>query len=257
MARRDEWARRAHDAGYRSRAAFKLRQLDDEFDLFAQGDTVVDLGGAPGGWVQVAAEAVGGNGHVIGVDRRRIEPLREVDATIDTLQGDLTESDTIDRLTDMIDGNADLVLSDMAPNMTGDYDLDHARSIHLASIAAEVADTILAPGGTLVVKVFEGADLDEFREELKTTFGFVATASPPATRDASSEVYLVCKDHLTAPVSIGDRLTVEIVNLGSEGDGIAKVEEYTLFVPDTEVGDTVEVEVTDIKPRFGFATLVD
>lgn len=253
MAKRDKWARRAHDAGYRSRAAYKLRQLDEEFELLSPGDTVVDLGGAPGGWMQVAAEAVGESGHVIGVDRRPIEAMSDLAATVEMVQGDLTEDSTIDRLEATLEGDADLVLSDMAPDMSGDYDLDHARSVHLARIAAEVTDAVLAPGGTLVVKVFEGRDLDELRNDLEESFNYVATASPPASRDASSEVYLIGKDHLTAPVASGDRLTVEIDALGSEGDGIAKVEGYTLFVPEVEVGDTLKVEVTEIKPQFGFA----
>ncbi len=257
MAKRDTWARRAHDAGYRSRAAFKLRQLDEEFDLLERGDTVIDLGGAPGGWLQVAAEAVGGEGHVIGVDRRHIEPVTDANARVDTIQGDLTESATIDRLREVIEAEADLVLSDMAPNMSGDYDLDHARSIHLAQIADEVAETLLATGGTLVIKVFDGRDLESLRGDLEERFRYVATARPPASRDASSEVYLICEGHLTAPVTVGDQLTVEIEAIGDEGDGIATVGSFTLFVPDTEVGETVEVEVTDIKPNFGFATLME
>lgn len=257
MAKRDTWARRAHDAGYRSRAAFKLRQLDEEFDLLERGDTVIDLGGAPGGWLQVAVEAVGGEGHVIGVDRRHIEPVTDANARVDTIQGDLTESATIDRLREVIEAEADLVLSDMAPNMSGDYDLDHARSIHLAQIADEVAETLLATGGTLVIKVFDGRDLESLRGDLDERFRYVATARPPASRDASSEVYLVCEGHLTAPVTVGDQLTVEIEAIGDEGDGIATVGSFTLFVPDTEVGETVEVEVTDIKPNFGFATLME
>lgn len=254
MARPDTWARRARDAGYRSRAAYKLRQLDDEFGLISAGDIVVDLGAAPGGWMQVAAEGVGQTGAVIGVDRRRIDPLEDAtDARVTTIRGDLTDSDTIDRLVDELDGGADLVLSDMAPDMSGDYDLDHARSIYLAGIAADIAREVLAPGGDFVVKVFEGRDLREFRSKLETDFGFVATARPPATRDASSEVYLVCKDRITAPVAVGDRLTVEIVDVGSEGDGIAKIDGFTLFVSGASTGDSLEIEVTDLKPRFGFA----
>ncbi len=257
MANPDQWARQAHDAGYRSRASYKLKQLDEEYDLFSQGDTVVDLGAAPGGWLQVAAESIGHRGHVVGVDRRRIESLEGFDVKIDLLQGDLTDQTTIEELALIVEDSVDIVLSDMAPNMTGQYDLDHARSIHLAQIAADIAASLLAPGGTLVVKVFEGRDLDEFRDSLETGYRYVATARPPATRDASSELYLICKERITAPVSVGDRLTVEIIDVGSEGDGIAKVDGFTLFVAGVETGDTVEISVTDLKPRFGFAEPVD
>ena len=204
----------------------------------------------------MAAEAVGRDGRAIGVDRRRIEPVESGGASVETIQGDLTEEDTIDRLVDSVGGDADVVLSDMAPNMTGDYDLDHARSIHLATIAADVATAVLAPGGSLVVKVFEGRDLADFRSDLETDYSFVATARPPATRDASSEVYLVCKGRLTAPVSVGEQLTVEIIDTGSEGDGIAKVDGFTIFVDSVEAGDEVTIEITDVKPRFAFASPV-
>lgn len=253
MGRRDAWTRRANESGYRSRASFKLQQLDEEFGLLDRGATVVDLGAAPGGWLQVAAEAVGPSGTVLGVDRRRIDPLEGAPARVETLRGDLTEAETIDRIAEAIDGTASIVLSDMAPNMTGDYDLDHARSIHLARLAADVADAILAPGGDLVVKVFEGRDLDQLRADLEDDFRFVATASPPASRDASSEVYLICRDHLTAPVTAGEHLTVEIEALGDEGDGIATVDGFTVFVEGVEIGETVDIEVTAVKPRFAFA----
>lgn len=257
MGKRDEWATRAHDAGYRSRAAYKLRQLDDEFGLIDAGDTVVDLGAAPGGWLQVAAKRAGASGRVVGVDRRSIEELPDAGAAVETIRGDLTEDDTVDAIAAAVDGQADLVLSDMAPNMTGDYDLDQARSVHLARIAATVADTVLAPGGDLVVKVFEGRDIDDLRADLEADYRYVATTSPPASRDASSEVYLICRDHLTAPVAEGEVCTVEITDTGDEGDAIAHIDGFTVFVEDADVGETVEVEVTAVKPRFAFARVID
>ncbi len=254
MARPDSWAKRARQAGYRSRAAFKLRQLDDSFDLFADGQTVVDLGAAPGGWMQVAIERVGAGGAVIGVDRRRIEPLEaDQSVRVELLHGDITDEDTHQRIRELADDGVGLVLSDMAPDMSGEYDLDHARSVHLAQQAFEVAQTLLKPGGDFVVKVFEGRDLDNFRSELEASFEYVATARPKATRQASSEVYLIGKGLLTAPVNIGDRYTVTIEAEGDEGDGIAKVEGFTVFVPDTHVGETLEIAITDVKARFGFA----
>jgi 23S rRNA (uridine2552-2'-O)-methyltransferase len=254
MTGKDQYYNRAKQEGYRARSAYKLRQLDATADLFADGDTVVDLGAAPGGWLQVAAEAVGPGGTVVGVDRQRIRPL---DAeSVETLRGDITEDDTVDALRDRV-GSADAVLSDMAPNMTGEYAVDHARSVHLARQAFGVARDVLEPGGDLVVKVFDGRDLDDLRADIDETFEYVRDVRPDASRDASSEVYLVGKGYLTAPVRAGDERTVEIVDAGAEGDGIARVEGFTVFVPGADVGETVTVRIEDVKPTFAFAERVD
>ncbi|EMA43724.1 23S rRNA (uridine(2552)-2'-O)-methyltransferase [Halococcus saccharolyticus] len=251
MSGRDEYYNKAKQQGYRSRSAYKLQQLDDTADLIASGDTVIDLGAAPGGWLQVAAERTD-DGRVVGVDRQRIESIDGVE----TVRGDLTEDDTQAELAERV-GEADLVLSDMAPNMTGEYDLDHARSVHLARQALDVARTVLAPGGDLVVKVFDGRDLDDLEADIEDEFEYVRTVRPEASRDESSELYLVGKGRMTAPVETGDELSVEITDTGDEGDGIAKVEEYTLFVSGAEEGETVRVRIEDVKPRFGFAERID
>ena len=251
MTGRDEYYNRAKQEGYRSRAAYKLKQLDETADLIADGDTVVDLGAAPGGWLQVATE-LAGTGTVVGVDRQRIDPVDGAE----TVRGDMTETSTREEVVETI-GEADVVVSDMAPNMTGEYDLDHARSVHLARIALETALELLAPGGDFVAKVFEGPDTDDLRGDVEAEFEYARTIHPEASRDASSELYLVGKGRLTAPVAAGDRLEVDIVDEGDEGDGIAKVDGYTLFVAGADAGETVEVRVTDVKPRFGFAERVD
>jgi 23S rRNA methylase len=256
MSGKDEYYNRAKQQGYRSRSAYKLKQIDENADLFAHGDTVVDLGAAPGGWLQVAAEAVGETGTVVGVDLQRIDDLADHD--VETIRGDMTEDRTRHYLREAVgEGGADVVVSDMAPNMTGEYSLDHARSVHLARQAFAVAEELLAPGGDFVVKVFQGDDLDGLRETVREAFEYVKTTSPPASRDASSEVYLVAKGRMTATVEAGDRLEVTVKERGEEGDGIAYVDGYTLFVPGTEPGDTVTVAVEDVKPRFGFAERVD
>jgi len=256
MGRKDHYYNKAKQEGYRTRAAYKLQQLDRLEGLIGPGNTVVDLGAAPGGWLQVAAEMAGERGVVVGVDRQRIDPLDDPDATVEYVRGDMTDESTRAEVVDLV-GDADVVVSDLAPNMTGEYGLDHARSVHLARQAFETALELLDSGGDFAVKVFEGQDLDDLREEMEAEFEYVRTTSPDASRDESSEVYLIAKGRLTAPVREGDRLTVEVVDEGSEGDGVAKVEEYTLFVRDGEVGDELEVEVTDVKPRFGFAERVD
>lgn len=251
MSGKDEYYNKAKQQGYRSRAAYKLKQLDDLEDVLSHGDRVVDLGAAPGGWLQVAKERVG-TGTVLGVDFQRIDPIEDVE----TIKGDMTNERTRERIAERV-GEADVVLSDMAPNMTGEYSLDHARSVHLARQAFETARDVLAPGGDFVVKVFEGQDLAPFKEDLEEEFEYVRTTSPKASRKQSSEVYLIAKGYLTAPVSEGDRLTVEIEDEGREGDGIARIEGYTVFVPGAGRGDEVEIEIEDVKPRFGFAKRVE
>ncbi|PSP56755.1 23S rRNA (uridine(2552)-2'-O)-methyltransferase [Halobacteriales archaeon QS_1_67_19] len=252
MTGRDFYYNKSKQEGYRSRAAYKLKQLDRAEDLLHDGKTVVDLGAAPGGWLQVAAEAVGDSGTVIGVDRQRIDPIDGVE----TVRGDMTEESTKDEVRELAGESVDAVVSDMAPNMTGEYSVDHARSVHLARQAFETALDVLDAGGDFAVKVFEGRDLDDLRTDIEEEFQYVRTLRPDASRDSSSEIYLVAKGRLTAPVREGDRLEVEIVDEGSEGDGVAKVEGYTLFVPGAEEGETVEVAVTEVKPRFGFAEVV-
>ncbi|MFQ3476488.1 TRAM domain-containing protein [Halonotius sp. F2-221B] len=256
MTRKDEYYNRAKQEGYRTRAAYKLKQLDREADLLSHGDRVVDLGAAPGGWLQVAAEAVGETGTVVGVDFQRI---RELDHdNVETIKGDMTEERTQDRLTEVIgEDGADLVISDMAPNMTGEYDLDHARSVHLARQAFAVAEEILATDGDFVAKVFQGQDLEALREEIEEAFQYVRTMNPEASRDSSSEVYLVGKHRLTAPVGVGDTREVKIVDIGEEGDGVAEIEGFTVFVSGATTGETVEIRITDVKPNFGFAERVD
>ena len=265
MTRRDDYYNRAKQEGYRARSAYKLKQLDETAGLFGQGRTVVDLGAAPGGWLQVAAERVGPDGVVIGVDRQRIEELEDPDSTVAFVRGDITEENTHDEIRDTVaevtgrdeQRPVDVVLSDMAPNMSGEYELDHARSVHLARQAFAVAEELLDTGGDFAVKVFDGRDLADLEADIAEEFEYVRQVRPDASRDSSSELYLVAKNRLTAPVREGDEREVEIVDVGAEGDGIAKVEGFTLFVPGTEQGETVQVEVTDVKPNYGFATRLD
>ncbi|MGM0590824.1 MAG: SAM-dependent methyltransferase [Halobacteriota archaeon] len=256
MARKDHYYNKAKQEGYRSRSAYKLKQLDEEANLLSTGDTVVDLGAAPGGWLQIASEAVGPSGAVVGVDLQRI---RRIDSdNVETIRGDMTDERTKEKLHALVgERGADVVVSDMAPNMTGEYSLDHARSVYLARQAFEVASELLDGGGDFVAKVFDGPDVADFRSELESSFQYVRAIHPDASRAESSEVYLVGKGLMTAPVAVGQELSVEITDTGREGDGIARVDGFTLFVSGVEEGDTVDVRVTDLKPRFGFADPVE
>jgi len=263
MTGKDEYYNRAKQEGYRTRAAYKLKQLDREADLLGHGDRVVDLGAAPGGWLQVAAERT--DGRVIGVDRRRIDPIDGVE----TIRGDITEDGTKETIREYVApggrtagdgtnkaGPVDVVLSDMAPDMTGEYELDHARSVHLARQALEVARDLLAPGGDLAAKAFDGPDLEGLRTDMEAEFEYVRAMRPEASREESSEVYLVGKRRLTAPVREGEEIEIEVEDVGAEGDGVAKVEGFTLFVPGAQQGETLTVRVTELKERFGFAERV-
>jgi 23S rRNA (uridine2552-2'-O)-methyltransferase len=251
MTDRDKYYNRAKQEGYRARSAYKLEQLDRTAGLLGEGNTVVDLGAAPGGWLQVASESVGPDGRVVGVDVQRVDPIDGVE----TIRGDVTDEDTRAAIREAV-GEADVVLSDMAPNMTGEYSLDHARSVHLARQAFETALEVLAPGGDCAVKVFEGPDVDDLRAEMDAEFEYVRSVHPEASRDASSELYLVAKGRLTAPVRAGDELEVTVEDTGSDGDGVAKVDGYTLFVPGVAEGETVYVRVDEVKARYGFARQV-
>lgn len=202
--RRDHYFRSAKKEGYRARSAYKLKQLDKRFHIVRPGQCAVDLGAAPGGWAQVLVEMVGENGHVFGVDLQRIAPIEG--ATL--MQGDFTKRSTHERLSAALDAQGfdavDVVVSDMAPDMSGNYDLDQVRSVHLCGMALRFAEKHLAHGGNFCCKIFEGADFQEFREHLRTRFRKVMQFHPPASRKSSSEVYLVAKGFLGNEDGVGD-----------------------------------------------------
>lgn len=174
---------------YRSRASFKLMQIDDRFNIFREGDSVVDLGASPGGWLQVAKERVGDEGTVIGVDLR---PIRRLDG-VTTILGDITEDGTMMRLQELFGGKADVILSDMAPNIGGHYSTDHARSVDLCYYAVNVCDRMLKKHGRMVMKVFMGDMIEDLKKELEKRFQSVKLHSPDASRPTSSEIYIIAK----------------------------------------------------------------
>jgi 23S rRNA (uridine2552-2'-O)-methyltransferase len=189
----DPYVAEAHRLGYRSRAAFKLIQLDERFQLLAPGRRVVDLGCAPGGWTQVAVERVGPPGAtpgaVVGIDINPTDPIQG--ATV--LQGDFTDPATAARIRDALGGPADLVLSDMAAPATGHAATDHLRIVALAEDAFAFAESLLVPGGTFVAKVFQGGAGGELLTALKLAFAELRHAKPPASRAESAETYVIAK----------------------------------------------------------------
>jgi 23S rRNA (uridine2552-2'-O)-methyltransferase len=187
----DPYVQRARQAGYRSRAVFKFLEINDKDRLVKPGMTVVDLGAAPGGWSQAVAKMVGRKGHVIAMDILPMEPLENVDF----LQGDFCEQEVLDRLLEMIgDQGVDLVISDMAPNMSGMEVVDQPRAMYLAELALELARQVLKPGGGFLVKVFQGTGFDQYLLELRASFGKVITRKPKASRPRSREVYLLARE---------------------------------------------------------------
>ncbi|HKJ72463.1 MAG TPA: RlmE family RNA methyltransferase [Gammaproteobacteria bacterium] len=199
MGKRSSWQRRqekdpyvaeAHRLGYRSRAAFKLVQLNDRDRFLSPGAVVVDLGAAPGGWLQVARQRVGEAGRVIGIDRLPMEPVPGTEL----IQADFAEDEGLAELRKVLDGaRVDVVLSDMAPELSGIKVADQARAMALCDLAVEFAREVLRPGGTLVMKVFQGEGFDELLRALRAEYRSVAPRKPDASRGASAEQYLVCR----------------------------------------------------------------
>jgi 23S rRNA (uridine2552-2'-O)-methyltransferase len=184
----DEFVKKAQKEGYRSRAVYKLLEIVEKKAIIRNGDKVLDLGAAPGGWSQVAAKLVGSQGKVIASD---ILPIELIDG-VDFLQGDFTEQSVYDELLVMTDGSkVDVVLSDMAPNMSGQLSVDQPKSMYLAELAIEMAIKTLNPGGSFVVKVFQGDGFDVFVQNAKKAFKKVSVIKPKASRPRSKEVYLL------------------------------------------------------------------
>ena len=185
--KKEHFYKEAKKTGYRARSAFKLKQIQKKFNLINKGDIVIDLGAAPGGWSQVAKEIVDKKGKVIGIDLSPIKPI----SGIAFLQGDMTQKTSIDELIKIIgEKKADVVLSDMSPDISGNYSVDQARSIYLCEQALSTAQLVLKPGGHFICKVFEGQDFVDFSNKVKAKFDMVKSFNPSASRKSSSEIYL-------------------------------------------------------------------
>lgn len=193
--RHDRYYRAAKRQEYRSRAAIKLSQIDREYGLFHDADIVVDLGAAPGGWSQLALERVGPRGRVIAVDLVRIAPLEGVT----TVRGDFRTSEVQARIFELLRKPADVVLSDMAPRISGQRDYDHARSLELAEAARSFAVRALQPGGDFLAKVFQGPDYPAFLERLAVDFEAVKGVKPKASSPRSSEIYVLARSRRGRP----------------------------------------------------------
>lgn len=186
----DPYVKDAQKAGWRSRASFKLIELNKKDRLFHPGQLVVDLGSAPGGWSQVAAKEVGGRGRVVASDILPMDVIEDVEF----IQGDFTDENVLEAILNTLGGDkADLVISDMAPNMSGMANVDQPRAMFLVELALDMARQVLKPGGNFVCKVFHGEGFDALMKDCKSEFDKVVTRKPDASRARSREVYLVAK----------------------------------------------------------------
>jgi len=186
--RQDHFYRRAKSSGKRSRAYYKIQQMDKKFRILQQGNSVVDLGAAPGGWTEYAVERVGRGGKVVAIDR---DPMDHVKGATFVL-GDMTDPATAEEVIERV-GKADLVLSDMSPDISGNYSVDQARSAYLVTIVLNFSRQVVRPGGSMVAKVFEGEDFKDLLIDIRSSYRKVKVHSPPASRAQSSEIYVIAR----------------------------------------------------------------
>lgn len=191
----DPYVAAAQREGYRARAAYKLREIDDKHRILIPGARVVDLGAAPGSWCQVALERIGEQGRVVGIDLLEVTPL--VGVTL--LQGDMTDPGTPERVQAALDGPADVVLSDMAPNMTGQKRIDQLRVIATVEAALEFAEQVLTPGGAFLAKTLQSGSAQDLLARLKREFAKVRHVKPPASRAESAETYVLATGFKARP----------------------------------------------------------
>jgi 23S rRNA (uridine2552-2'-O)-methyltransferase len=193
----DSYFKKAKQEGYRSRAAYKLIELHQRFRLMKAGDLIVDLGAAPGGWLQIAAKSIAPNGKVVGVDLQTIEPFSERAITL--VRGDITAPEIQEKIKTLLGGPVDCVISDLAPKLSGIRDADTARCLELNRTALQIATQLLRRGGKLLIKSFVNQELQVFTLELKKHFTAVQRTRPEASREGSSEFYFYAADFRDTP----------------------------------------------------------
>jgi len=197
----DHYVQQAQKDGYRSRAAYKLQEMDDKDKLLRPGMWIADLGAAPGSWSQVASKRVGQGGRVFALDLLEMHPI----AGVEFVQGDFREQETLQRFTALLGGRLmDLVISDIAPNMSGMAVTDQARSFYLCELALEFCVDWLKPGGNFLVKTFQGSGYTEYMQQMRGLFQTVTTRKPLASRDRSNEIYLLGKHKKSPSADITD-----------------------------------------------------
>ena len=231
--RRDAWRRIARSKGYRTRSAYKLKQIQERFGIIRKGDAVLDVGCHPGGWAQVAVEEVGEEGLVIGVDLLATSPVDGASIII----GDITEEDTIARIRQTLgDCELNVVVSDISPNLTGRYDTDQTISLELATLVLDAAMEFIPPGGSFVTKIFQGVGIEGLVAAARDRFSNVQRYSPTASRSASSETYLICQNRLP--------------RLRGRAQGKRASEQEQIHL--SELGIVVDEDSEEVESKVGF-----
>ena len=187
--KRDYYYKKAKVEKYRSRSTYKLFQAIEKYHFIKEGDVVIDLGAAPGGWIQAARKTVGTKGFVLGVDIRPVEPFAE--HNVRTIIGDISEQETLQQIVELLPRKADALISDVSPNISGVWEVDHARQIDLAQQALNIAFETLRPAGNFFVKVFQGDLLDDFTAKVKKSFQTANVIKPKASRGKSAEMFIL------------------------------------------------------------------
>lgn len=187
-ARKDHYRKLAHDEGYRSRSAYKLKELNKSYRIIGAGFSVLDLGCAPGGWIQVARKLVGNQGKVMGVDLSYVEEIRGVEI----IKGDIESDEILDDIESYFGGRINSVICDLSPQVSGNWSVDHAKQISLNYSAMKIMDEVLAKKGNALFKVFDGEFTQEFYQQIKKKFAKVKMTKPLASRKPSSELYCIC-----------------------------------------------------------------
>ena len=234
--RRDAWRRIARSKGYRTRSAYKLKQIQERFGILRKGDVVLDVGCHPGGWTQVAVEEVGEEGLVIGVDLLATSPVEGAQIII----GDVTEEGTMGQIRDALgEREFNVVVSDISPNLTGRYDTDQTISLELSTLVLDASMEFIPSGGSFVTKIFQGTGIEGLIDAAKDRFSNVQRYSPTASRSASSETYLICQNRLPRP--------------RARAQGKSALEQVQLHLSD--LGVVVEEEEDAVEPKVGFKRL--
>ena len=203
--KKDQYHRLAKTRGFRSRASFKLLQITRRYRFIKVGQRVLDLGAAPGGWLQAARQAVGETGFVLGVDKQTIAPL--ANRNVVTIVGDIAQPGVVGEIKDKAGRSFDVVLSDLAPNVSGVWEVDQARQIELARCAVRVGCQLLRPSGNMLVKVFQGSETKDFQREMRGLFREFRIVKPPASRPESAELYFLGLGFLSdRPEAVNNRL---------------------------------------------------
>jgi len=231
--RRDAWKRIARSKGYRTRSAYKLKQIQERFGIIRRGDAVLDVGCHPGGWTQVAVEEAGEEGLVIGVDLLATSPVDGASIII----GNITEEDTIARIKQTLgERELNVVVSDISPNLTGRYDTDQTISLELSTLVLDAAMEFIPHGGSFVTKIFQGTGIEGLITAARDRFSNVRRYSPTASRSASSETYLICQNRLPRP--------------RKKAQGKSALEQVQNHL--SELGIVVEEESDEVESKVGF-----